>query len=85
MTGAAEVLGLSSCTSASRTDEKDGDRRDDKGCAEEEVKLRRQPAAIKQRAASAAHAATPHPLRRLGHGAMRFIGVYPFRRFDIKN
>src|SRR6266404_222826 len=49
--GAAEVLGLCSCTSASRTDEKDGDRRDDKGCAEEEVKLCRQPAAIKQRAA----------------------------------
>ncbi len=30
------------------------------------------------------HAATPHPLRLLRHGAVRVIGVYPFRRFDIK-
>src|SRR5580704_15427252 len=37
--------------SACRTDEKYGDRRDDEGCAEEEVKLRRQPAVIEQRAA----------------------------------
>src|SRR5580658_7425284 len=36
---------------ASRTDKKDGDRGHEKGRAEEEVKLRRQPAAIEQRAA----------------------------------
>ena len=43
--------GLNGGTSASRTDEKDGERGDDKGRAEKEVKLRRQPAAIQQRAA----------------------------------
>src|ERR1700722_777601 len=42
---------LRSCTIARRTDDKDGDGRDHKGCAEKEVKLRWQPAAIKQRAA----------------------------------
>jgi len=42
---------LASLSRAIRTDEKDGGCRDDKGRAEEEVKLRRQPAAIQQRAA----------------------------------
>src|SRR6202042_1191765 len=44
-------LSLSGGRSASRTDEKDGRRRDDKGDTEEKVELRRQPAAIEERAA----------------------------------
>jgi hypothetical protein len=50
----SEILGWREHTaarSAGGTDEEDGDRRDDKGRAEEVVKLRRQPAAIEQGAA----------------------------------